>query len=80
MLQDASTGQMAFPIPTLIAELSFGMTLRPGDVLLTGTPSGVGNAREPQRFLQAGDEVVVSGTGLGELRNVVTLTDLHSPA
>jgi len=80
VLQDASTGQMAFPIPTLIAELSFGMTLRPGDVLLTGTPSGVGNAREPQRFLQAGDEVVVSGTGLGELRNVVTLTDLHSPA
>lgn len=79
-LQDASTGQMAFPIPTLIAELSQGMTLEPGDLLLTGTPSGVGNAREPQRFLQDGDEVVVSGSGLGELRNRVTLTDLLSPA
>jgi len=77
-LQGASTGQMAFPIPTLIAELSFGMTLEPGDLLLTGTPSGVGNAREPQRFLTDGDEVVVSGTGLGELRNKVEFTDLHS--
>src|SRR5690606_12364111 len=77
-LQDASTGQMAFPIPTLIAELSFGMTLLPGDLLLTGTPSGVGNAREPQRFLAEGDEVVVTGTGLGEQRNRMTYTDLHS--
>src|SRR5690606_1343421 len=77
--QDASTGQMAFPVPRLIAELSFGMTIRPGDVLLTGTPSGVGNARDPQRFLREGDEVVVSGTGLGELRNVVSRVDLHSP-
>lgn len=77
-LQDASTGQMAFPIPTLIAELSYGMTLQPGDVLLTGTPSGVGNAREPQRFLADGEEVVVTGTGLGELRNRMTYTDLHS--
>jgi 2,4-didehydro-3-deoxy-L-rhamnonate hydrolase len=80
IMQDATTDQMAFPIPTLLAELSFGMTLEPGDVLLTGTPSGVGNARDPQRFLQDGDEVVVRGTGLGELRNVVTPTDLHSPA
>jgi len=79
VLQDASTGQMAFPVPRLIAELSFGMTIRPGDVLLTGTPSGVGNARDPQRFLREGDEVVVSGTGLGELRNVVSRVDLHSP-
>ena len=77
-LQDASTGQMAFPIPTLIAELSYGMTLETGDVLLTGTPSGVGNAREPQRFLADGEEVVVTGTGLGELRNRMTFTDLHS--
>lgn len=77
-MQDASTGQMAFPIPTLIAELSYGMTLEAGDVLLTGTPSGVGNAREPQRFLADGDEVVVTGTGLGELRNRMTYTDLHS--
>jgi 2,4-diketo-3-deoxy-L-fuconate hydrolase len=69
--QDASTRQMAFPIPTLIEELSFGMTLFPGDVLLTGTPSGVGNARTPQVFLGAGDQMIVRGEGLGELNNMV---------
>jgi 2,4-didehydro-3-deoxy-L-rhamnonate hydrolase len=67
---------MAFSVPDLIAELSFGMTLGPGDVLLTGTPSGVGYARTPPLFLRAGDEIVVRGTGLGELRNVVTEIDL----
>jgi len=75
-LQDAVIAQMAFPIEELIAELSFGMTLHPGDVILTGTPSGVGNAREPQLFLKEGDEVVVRGEGLGELRNVLTARDL----
>jgi len=75
-LQDAVIAQMAFPIEELIAELSFGMTLHPGDVILTGTPSGVGNAREPQLFLKDGDEVVVRGEGLGELRNVLTARDL----
>lgn len=76
LMQNAGVRQMAFPIARLIAELSFGMTLHPGDVLLTGTPSGVGNSREPPVFLKDGDEVVVSGTGLGELRNRVTRTDL----
>jgi 2,4-diketo-3-deoxy-L-fuconate hydrolase len=71
--QDASTRQMAFPIPTLIEELSFGMTLFPGDVLLTGTPSGVGNARTPQVFLHAGDQMIVRGEGLGELRNMLAV-------
>jgi 2-keto-4-pentenoate hydratase/2-oxohepta-3-ene-1,7-dioic acid hydratase in catechol pathway len=70
-LQDASTGQMAFDVPRLISELSFGMTLRAGDILLTGTPSGVGNAREPQIFLQPGDELVTRVSSLGELRNRV---------
>lgn len=76
LLQDAVVAQMAFPIEELIAELSFGMTLHPGDVIITGTPSGVGNAREPQLFLQAGDEVVVRGDGIGELRNRMTPIDL----
>ena len=71
-----SQPMMAFPIEELIAELSFGMTLHPGDVILTGTPSGVGNAREPQLFLKQGDEVVVRGEGLGELRNVMAVRDL----
>ena len=75
-LQDAVVAQMAFPIEELIAELSFGMTLYPGDVILTGTPSGVGNAREPQLFLKEGDEVVVRGEGIGELRNVMVARDL----
>jgi 2,4-diketo-3-deoxy-L-fuconate hydrolase len=75
--QDALVAQMAFAVPELIAELSFGMTLKPGDVLLTGTPAGVGYARTPPLYLNAGDEIVVRGAGLGELRNVVTAVDLY---
>jgi 2,4-didehydro-3-deoxy-L-rhamnonate hydrolase len=75
-LQNALVAQMAFPIDELIAELSFGMTLHPGEVILTGIPSGVGNAREPQLFLKDGDEVVVRGTGIGELHNRLVATDL----
>ena len=77
VMQSAFVKQMAFPIAELVAELSFGMTLEPGDVLITGTPSGIGNAREPQVFLRAGDEMVVSATGLGELRNRVVSANLH---
>ncbi|UUP15915.1 fumarylacetoacetate hydrolase family protein [Nitratireductor thuwali] len=80
VVQSASTKLMAFPIATLIAELSFGMTLRAGDVLLTGTPAGVGNARTPQLFLKEGDEVVCRSPLLGELRNKLTAADLHSPS
>ncbi len=76
-MQDALVSQMAFAIPELIAELSFGMTLNAGDLVITGTPAGVGNARDPQVFLKPGDEVVVSGTGLGELRNRIVETDLY---
>jgi len=71
VMQRASTGEMAFRFERLIAELSRGMTLRPGDVLLTGTPSGIGNAREPQVFLAEGDVVTTRVAGLGELRNRV---------
>lgn len=76
LLQSASVGEMAFPIPTLIAELSRGMTLRAGDLLLTGTPSGIGNAREPQVFLADGNLVETRVSGLGALRNRVRLTTL----
>ncbi len=78
LMQDATVAQMAFPIPTLIAELSFGMTLRAGDLIITGTPAGVGNARTPQVFLKPGDEVVVSGGPLGELRNRIVEADLYA--
>jgi 2,4-didehydro-3-deoxy-L-rhamnonate hydrolase len=75
--QDAPVSHMAFPVPELIAELSFGMSVKPGDILLTGTPAGVGFARTPPLYLDAGDEVVVRGSGLGELRNIVTRVDLY---
>ncbi|WP_127125560.1 fumarylacetoacetate hydrolase family protein [Georgenia sp. SYP-B2076] len=80
VLQDASTGQVAFRFEDIIAELSWGMTLRAGDVILTGTPAGIGNAREPQIFLTEGDVVVTRGSGLGELRNTLRRSDLTSHA
>ncbi|MCU7820786.1 fumarylacetoacetate hydrolase family protein [Kitasatospora sp. DSM 101779] len=76
LMQNASSAQMAFPFARLIAELSRGMTLRAGDVLLTGTPSGIGSARDPQVFLGHGDLVVTRVGGLGELRNRVVATSL----
>ncbi|AGP51779.1 fumarylacetoacetate hydrolase family protein [Streptomyces rapamycinicus] len=76
LLQNASSAQMAFSFARIIAELSRGMTLRAGDVVLTGTPSGIGNAREPQIFLGDGDLVVTRVGGLGELRNRVRRTRL----
>jgi 2-keto-4-pentenoate hydratase/2-oxohepta-3-ene-1,7-dioic acid hydratase in catechol pathway len=80
LLQDASTKQMAFRFERLVAELSHGMTLRAGDVLLTGTPSGIGNARVPQIFLGEGDLVVTRVTTLGTLRNRLAVTQLTSAA
>lgn len=79
VLQRASTRLMAFSIPQLIVELSFGMTMRAGDILLTGTPAGVGNARTPQLFLNEGDEVICRSPQLGELKNRLVEVDLHSP-
>lgn len=78
VLQEASTAQVAVRFERIIAELSWGMTLRAGDVILTGTPAGIGNAREPQIFLGDGDVVVTTGSGLGELRNTVRRADLTS--
>lgn len=76
--QREHTSAMAFPVATLLAELSRGITLLPGDLLLTGTPSGVGYSRDPAQFLMPGDEVVVSISRIGELRNRVESTDLSS--
>jgi acylpyruvate hydrolase len=71
VLQEASTAQMMFDIPTLIGHISTFVTLRPGDVLLTGTPGGVGFRREPQVFLRPGDTVRVEISGLGAIENAV---------
>ena len=70
-MQDARTNQMMFPAAVLIEELSKGTTLVPGTVILTGTPSGVGMAREPQVWLGDGDVVEVEIEGIGVLRNAV---------
>lgn len=69
--QHASTGDMIFRIPTLIAHISAAMTLYPGDIITTGTPAGVGVYRKPSGLLKVGDEVVVHIEGIGELRNTV---------
>ncbi len=76
VMQDAIAGQMAFGIAELIAEISLGMTLEPGDVILTGTPAGIGSAREPPIFLQEGDVVTTRATGLGEMSNRLVAVDL----
>ncbi|GAB4555341.1 MAG: hypothetical protein Tsb0013_18080 [Phycisphaerales bacterium] len=70
-VQHDTTAKMIFPVRTLIAELTRGVTLPAGTVILTGTPAGVGMARSPQRFLRDGDSVTVSIDGLGAITNPV---------
>lgn len=70
-VQEASTAEMIFPVAELVAFASRLMTLEPGDVLLTGTPAGVGRARTPPRWLVPGDEVEVAIEGVGSLLNPV---------
>jgi 2-keto-4-pentenoate hydratase/2-oxohepta-3-ene-1,7-dioic acid hydratase in catechol pathway len=70
-LQHSNTCNLIFGVPKLIAHLSSIFTLEPGDVIATGTPSGVGFARKPPRFLKPGDECRVSVQGIGELVNPV---------
>lgn len=69
--QGASTGDMIFRIPAIIESLSAGLTLEPGDVIATGTPSGVGYAMNPRCFLSDGDVVTCRIEGVGELSNRV---------
>jgi 2-keto-4-pentenoate hydratase/2-oxohepta-3-ene-1,7-dioic acid hydratase in catechol pathway len=69
--QHSNTSRMLFDIPTIIEQLSLGLTLEPGDVIATGTPEGVGFAREPQGLLQDGDIVEVEVASVGVLRNRV---------
>ena len=69
--QDGNTNQMIFDIPTVIESISAGMTLYPGDVIATGTPSGVGMGFKPPRFLKKGDSVKIQIDGIGVLENPV---------
>lgn len=71
LMQEATTADMLLSVHELIAELSRGTTLLKGTLLLTGTPEGVGAARQPQRFLRDGDDVVIEIDGVGRLQNPV---------
>jgi len=73
--QDSNTSYMAFRIPRILKELSAGMRLEPGDVILTGTPSGVGFARKPPEFLKVGDVMEAEVEKIGVLRNTVARFD-----
>ena len=67
--QDSNTSYLYFKIPRIIAELSYGLTLEPGDVISTGTPAGVGHARTPPEFMKTGDVLETEIAGIGLLRN-----------
>ena len=69
--QDATTELMIFDIPTVIEALSAGITLYPGDVIATGTPSGVGMGFKPPKFLKRGDRVRIEIAGIGVLENPI---------
>jgi 5-carboxymethyl-2-hydroxymuconate isomerase len=69
VLQNSSTAVMIFGVRELVAYLSRAFTLEPGDLILTGTPDGVGVFHKPPRFLQNGDRVVVEVEGIGALEN-----------
>jgi 2,4-diketo-3-deoxy-L-fuconate hydrolase len=71
MMQDANTSQMIFPCAAIVSILSSFTTLEPGDLIVTGTPAGVGHGRRPPVYLRAGDQVEVEIEGIGVLRNPV---------
>lgn len=70
-MQDGNTADMIFSVPRLIEILSEVMTLKPGDVIATGTPAGVGYARKPPRFMRPGDVCEIEIEGIGVLRNSI---------
>ncbi|HEX2585270.1 MAG TPA: fumarylacetoacetate hydrolase family protein [Steroidobacteraceae bacterium] len=73
--QHGQVSQMMFDIPAIVASLSSGMTLEPGDVICTGTPAGVGFAMKPPQKLKNGDVVTATITHIGELRNRIVIQE-----
>ena len=69
--QDINTRQMYFKVPRIISELSLGLTLEPGDIIATGTPSGIGAARNPPEFLKPGDVMETEIDKIGVIRNEI---------
>ena len=70
VLQDGSTANLIFDIPTLVEHLSSVVELTPGDLIFTGTPDGVGFGRNPKRYLRTGEELVSTIEGLGEIKQL----------
>ena len=80
VLQDASTSQMFFSVAEIVSYCSRSFTLEPGDVIATGTPSGVGAFRKPPRFLRDGERVTVEIEGIGALENVCRMAPVEAVA
>jgi 2-keto-4-pentenoate hydratase/2-oxohepta-3-ene-1,7-dioic acid hydratase in catechol pathway len=68
-MQDARTSDLVFSVPKLVADLSAVLPLLPGDIIFTGTPSGIGATRQPARFLQPGQLLETWVEGIGTIRN-----------
>ncbi len=71
VVQNTTVASMIFDIPTLVAYASTIMHLKPGDIISTGSPEGSGGSRQPQRFLVPGDELEITWSGVGTLKNTV---------
>jgi len=80
ILQDANTSQMYFSVAEIVSYCSRSFTLEPGDVIATGTPSGVGAFRKPPRFLRDGERVTVEIEGIGALENVCRMAPVEAVA
>ncbi len=78
LMQQSNTGEMVFGVASLISFCSQAFTLEPGDVILTGTPGGVGMARSPQIWMQDGDLVAVELQGIGRLENPCKVLSLEA--
>jgi 2-keto-4-pentenoate hydratase/2-oxohepta-3-ene-1,7-dioic acid hydratase in catechol pathway len=68
-MQDSNTNEMIFSVASIISFCSQAFTLEPGDLILTGTPHGVGLGRDPKVYMQNGDVIVVEIEGIGRLEN-----------
>jgi 2-keto-4-pentenoate hydratase/2-oxohepta-3-ene-1,7-dioic acid hydratase in catechol pathway len=71
VMQDSTTANMVFGVAEIVAFVSQGITLEPGDLILTGTPAGVGAFRDPKVWMQPGDEITIEIDGIGSITNPV---------
>jgi 5-carboxymethyl-2-hydroxymuconate isomerase len=76
VLQDSNTARMIFSVAEIVSYVTRAITLEPGDLIATGTPAGVGAFRDPQVWLEPGDEVTIEIEGIGALTNPVRAADI----